>query len=54
MLSVQMLPGQMSLGQFSSVTEEQGKLPLKILGQNQMSNSQNIADIEFLVVVGGG
>ena len=49
-----MLPGQMSLWQLSIVKKKHEKLPLKF-GQNRMSKSRNIANIEFpVVVVGGG
>ena len=43
----------MSLWQLSIVKEKYRNLPLKF-GQNQMSKSWDIADIEFPVVVGGG
>ena len=54
MLPGQMLPGQMSLYQLESVLEVPRNLPLKF-GQNRASNSWDIADIEFsvVVVVGG-
>ena len=50
-----MFPEQMSLWQLSIVKEKHGKLPLNF-GQNRLSKSWNIADIEFpvAVVVGGG
>ena len=54
MLPGQMLPGQMSPWQLESVLDVPRSLPLKF-EQNQVSNSWDIADIEFLwVVVGGG
>ena len=43
----QMLPGQMSLWQLESVQDGPRNLPLKF-GQNRVSNSWDIADIEFL------
>ena len=49
----QMLPGQMSLWQLSIVKVEPGKLFLKF-GQNCMSNSWDVANIEFPVGGGGG
>ena len=49
----QIFPGQISLWQLSIVKEKHGKLPLTFC-QNWMSNSQDIANIEFPVVVGGG
>ena len=49
----QMLPGQMSPGQLESVLDVSRNLPLKC-GQNRDSNSWDIADVEFPVVVGGG
>ena len=48
-----MLPGQMSSWQLTSVQYGPRNLPFKF-GQNQASNSRDIADIEFTVVVGGG
>ena len=53
MLQGQMLPGQMSPWQLGSVKDGPRNLPLKF-GQNQASNSWDIADIEFLMVGGGG
>ena len=49
----QMLPGQMSLWQLVSVKEGPRSLPLKF-GQNWVSNIWDIADIEFMMVGGGG
>ena len=49
----QMLPGQMSPLQLESVYDGPSNLSLKF-GQNRASNSWDIADIEFVVVVGGG
>ena len=51
MLPGQMLPGQMSSWQLTSVKD--GTLLLKF-GQNQFSNSWDIADVKFVVVGGGG
>ena len=51
MLPGQMLPGQISLWQLESIQYGPGNLPLKF-GQNRVSNSWDIADIEF-VWVGG-
>ena len=48
----QMFPGKMSLWQLCIVKEKHGKLLLKFC-QNLMSNSRDIADIEFPVVGGG-
>ena len=42
-----MLPGQMSLRQFKYVQDGLRNLPLRF-GHNQVSNSRDIADIEFL------
>ena len=53
MLLGQMFPGQMSLCQLSIVKEKHGKLTLKF-GQNQMSKSRDIVNIEFPVLGGGG
>ena len=49
-----MLPGQMSLCQSESVLDVPRNLPLKFY-KNQVSNSLDIADIEFVWVgvVGG-
>ena len=47
MLPWQMLPGQMSLWQFKYVQDGLRNLPLKF-GHNRVSNSWDIADIEFL------
>ena len=56
MLPGQMLPGQMSLWQLGSVLDGPSNLPLKF-GQNPVSNSRDIDDFEFqvvmVVVVGG-
>ena len=52
MSSWQMLPGQMSLWQLKSVQDGPRDLTLKFC-QNRVSNSRDIADIEFVVVVGG-
>ena len=54
MLPGQMLPGQISPWQLESVLDVHRNLPLKF-HQNRVSNSWDIADIEFLwwVVVGG-
>ena len=46
----QMLPGQMSLRQLESVQDSPRNLSLKF-GQNCVSNSWNIADIEVVVVL---
>ena len=46
----QMLPGQMSLWQLEFVQHAHRNLPLKF-GPNQVSNSLDIADIEFVWVV---
>ena len=43
----QMLPGQMSPWQLKSVLDVPGSLPLKF-HQNRVSNSWDIADIEFV------
>ena len=43
----QMLPGQMSLWQLESVQDSPRNLSLKF-GRNQVSNSWDIADIEFV------
>ena len=48
-----MLPGQMSLLQLESDQEGPRNLSLKF-GQNRASNSWDIGDMEFSVVVGGG
>ena len=48
----QMLPGQMLPLQMKSVQGGPRNLSLKF-GQNLASNSWDIADIEFVVVVGG-
>ena len=53
MLPGQMLPGQMSSWQLESVHEGPRSLHLKF-GQNRVSNSWDIVDIEFAVVVVGG
>ena len=55
MLPGQMLPGQMSPWLLESVHEGPRNLHLKF-GQNRVSNSWDIVDIEFavVVVVGGG
>ena len=47
-----MLPGQMSLRQFKYVQDGLRNLPLRF-GHNQVSNSRDIADIEFLWGGGG-
>ena len=49
----QMLPGQMSLWQLESVQDSHRNLRLKF-GQNRVSNSWDITDIEFLWVGGVG
>ena len=51
----QMLPGQMSLWKLASDRYGPRNLSLKF-GQNQATNSWDIADVEFqvVVVVGGG
>ena len=49
----QMLPEQMSSWQLTIVKDGPRSLPLKF-GQNRVSNSWDIADVEFTVVVGGG
>ena len=49
----QMFPGQMSLWHMESVKDGPRNLPLKF-GKNQVSNSWDIADIEFVVGGGGG
>ena len=46
----QILPGQLLLWQLFIIKEEPGKLRLKY-GQNRMSNTWDIDNIEFLVVV---
>ena len=46
-----MLPGQMSLWQLESVQDSPRNLRLKF-GQNRVSNSWDITDIEFLWVGG--
>ena len=48
-----MLPGQMSPWQLESVLDVPRSLHLKF-HQNWFSNSLDIADIEFVWVVGGG
>ena len=48
-----MLPGQMTPWQLEYVQDQPRDVPLKF-GQNQVSNSWDIADIEFTVVGGGG
>ena len=48
-----MLPGQMSSLHLKSVSVGPRNLPFKF-GQNWVSNSWDIADIEFVWVVGGG
>ena len=53
MLRGQMLRGQMSPRQLESVLDVPRNLPLKF-HQNWVSNSRDIADIEFVWVVGGG
>ena len=47
------MPGQMSTLQLESVLDVPRKLPLEF-HQNRVSNSRDIADIEFAVVVVGG
>ena len=49
----QMLPGQMSEWQLEPVQSGPRNLLLKF-GPNRVSNSWDIADIEFAVVDGGG
>ena len=53
MSSWQMLPGQMSLWQLKSVQDGPRDLTLKFC-QNRVSNSWDIANIEFVWVVVGG
>ena len=53
MLPGQMLPWQMSPWQLESVLDVPRSLPLKF-HQNRVSNSWDIADFEFVWVVGGG
>ena len=53
MLTGQMLPGQMSLWQLGCVKDGPRNLRLKF-GQNRVSNSWDIADVEFPVGGGGG
>ena len=48
-----MLPGQISSWRLASVLDVSRNLPLKF-NQNRVSNSCNIADIEFVWGVGGG
>ena len=47
------MPGQMSLWHMESVQDGPRNLRLKFC-QNWFSNSRDIADIEFVVVGGGG
>ena len=49
----QMLPGQMSPWQLGCVKDGPRNLRLKF-GQNRVSNSWDIADVEFPVGGGGG
>ena len=51
MLPGQILPGQMSLWQLESVLDVPRNLPVKF-HQNRVSNSWDIAEIEFLWWVG--
>ena len=53
MLPGQMLPAQMLLRQLKSVQDSPLNLPLKF-GQNGVSNSRDMMEIEFLWWVGGG
>ena len=52
MLSGQILPGQMSPWQLESVLDVPRNLPVKF-HQNRVSNSWDIAGIEFAVLGGG-